>query len=209
MPKKIRYVDGFFIRNHLDLDFGVVEEYIKTGFSKKYIPKNEIWIDRLFKKETPEFLRMNALYHDKKYSKLTYHQWRKVAREKLLAAGPVPPFVMGVEKSGSMTIEYVNGAIIRKYIDTDFIFGGHELVYDYIPHKKIWIDSLQSPLEVKYNILHETIEYQYMKKGFNYDQAHDIAAAFEKAERRKNGDGSYPGDENFVKKFVIPYARKI
>lgn len=209
MPKKIRYVDGFFIRNHLDLEFGIVEEYAPSGLAKKYIPKNEIWIDKHYKKETPEFLKFNALYHDKRYDKMSYHQWRKLAKEKFMEPGPVPPLVMGFEKKGSLTIEYVNGIIIRKYIDPDFIFGGHKLVYDYIPHNKIWIDAQQDEREIPYTLLHEIKELELMKKEMNYDAAHDIAAAFEKAERRKDGVASYPGDENFHKKFILPYARKI
>lgn len=78
----------------------------------------------------------------------------------------------------------------------------------YIPPNEIWIDALQNEKEIPYTLLHEITEYTHMKKRLNYDQAHDIATAFEKSQRRAEGVASYPGDENYTSKFDLKYARK-
>ncbi|MBI3963806.1 MAG: hypothetical protein HY341_02290 [Candidatus Kerfeldbacteria bacterium] len=84
--------------------------------------------------------------------------------------------------------------LVRQYLDPDFIFGGHALVYSYIPSGELWLDALQDPREAPYHLLHERTEYTLMRKGVPYDSAHDLATAADKAERRKDGIGRYPGD---------------
>lgn len=99
--------------------------------------------------------------------------------------------------------------MVRQYIDPEFVFGGHEFVYSYIPHNEIWLDGLQNPREIPYTLLHEMIELKQMKAGMTYDQAHDIATAFDKAHRRADGVGCYPADTGYdVKKHGLSFWRK-
>ena len=209
MHKKIRLVDGFFIRNHLDPEFPIMRYPSISGTSPRYyIPTNEIWMDKQFAKEKHFFVALEKIRYDKKYQKLPYKKMRQIMTKELCKKGPVPNFIQATEKKEKMIIQYVDGSRVRQHLDAEFIFGGHEYVYDYIPHNEIWIDNLQNQKEIPHTLLHEMIEYTHMKAGMNYDAAHDIATAFEKAKRREDGVASYPGDENYTNKFVIPYARK-
>lgn len=209
MPKKIRYVDGFFIRNHLDPDFPIMRYPSISGYAPRYyIPTNEIWMDKQFKKEKNFFVALEKIRYDKKYTNLSYKKLREIMKKQLCKKGPILNFIRATEQKGKLTIQYVDGAIVRQYLDPEFVLGGHSLVYDYVPKNEIWVDALQDPREVPYLILHEITEYNHMIKGMNYDQAHDIATAYDKAQKRADGVGSYPGDENYTSKFDLKYSRK-
>ncbi len=206
---KIRFVDGSFIRNHLDTNFGFLEEHARAGFSPSYyIPEGELWVDKHYRAELPRLIKIRELYNNPKYARLSYQKIREILKRELVSHETPPPFIEQTEKNGALTINHVNGHIVREYIDPEFIFGGHDLVYNYIPKNEVWLDALQGPRELPYTTLHELTERAYMKQGMNYDAAHDIAIAVEKSARRTNGDGCFPGDDGFTKKFLLPYAAK-
>ena len=207
--KKIRYVDGFAIRSRLDPDFGVIQSHCDCVVeSKNYIPDEEIWIDKQFKNETKFLIKFYELFHNAKNKNISYQKWRKEIQKNLPDKKFIPPFIHQQEKINGLIIQYVDGSIIRQFLDPEFIFGGHKFVYDYVPAKTIWVDNLQNRQELPYTLFHEIMEYKQMKKGMTYDQAHDIATAFEKAKRRDDGVGRYPGDDNYTKKDTIPYVVK-
>lgn len=209
MTKKIRLVDGFLIRSTLDPDFGVLHENSIQGFAAKYyIPHNEIWMDKQFKKEKDFLLQFFHLSHDKKYANWTYQKWREMVKKTLTTPGNPPNFVHKEERKKGLKIQYVDGATIRQYFDPEFIFGGHKFVYEYVPPKTIWLDIHQDEKEMPYTLIHEMVEYEHMKKGMTYDQAHDIATAYDKAQRRADKVGRYPGDATYTKKDILPYAQK-
>ena len=81
------------------------------------------------------------------------------------------------EKQG-MNIFLVDGNKIRKAIDIDFTMGGHGLRYVYIPIDEIWIDS-SNENEKEELILHEIFEFNLMKQGMSYDNAHVEASLAE------------------------------
>ncbi len=204
---KIRYVDGFRIRSVLDPEFSICHAHSGSEFSPKwYIPANEIWIDKQFKKETRLFLAYEAEWQ--KTSLRSYHEWRKRIKERVAEKSTTFSVVVKKEKKHGMNIVSVDGTKVRLSIDPEFSFGGHHLVYSYVPKGEIWIDITQDPREIPYTLYHELVEYNHMKKGMTYDQAHDIATAYEKAKRRADGIGSYPGDETYTKKHRIPYVTK-
>jgi hypothetical protein len=73
----------------------------------------------------------------------------------------------------------VNGRLVRSVFDIEFTEGGHEYVYEFVPHGQVWIDDDVTDQEVGYVILHELHERNLMAKGMTYDAAHDSASKLE------------------------------
>lgn len=197
----IRYVNGFLIRNTIDDDFGIIHRHpanLSFFAPKFYIPADEIWIDAPHKHET-DFLIAVEFFSEKNNipSDSDYHTERKLKKEKLCTIDSMPPYIMRNELRKSLTIVYVDGSIIRRCFDPEFILGGHDLVYDYIPNNTIWIDAMTHANEIPYIIEHECIERELMTQGKSYDVAHEYATIRDKELRRKNGVGFYPGDQNY------------
>mgnify|MGYP001575064776 CR=1 FL=1 len=196
--EKIKFVDGFKIRNTLDPDFCLLHGYsvdISKEKSKYYIPQGEVWIDSRFK---DEFDFLWAVYQfmtpDEKH---TYREKRELVKQKLCLPGIPPEFVLKREKRKEFEIVYVDGKIVRQYIDPEFMFGAHSYVYSYIPENEIWLDIKTEDKEIPFILLHEEVERRLMKEeGKNYDIAHDYATTAEKEARRKIGN-YYPGDDNY------------
>lgn len=185
--KRIRYVDGFAIRN-LYPDLDVIETYSTCGDwtcdpPTPFVPKDEIWIDRRFRKETRFLLKVHRAAQAKRsWSESQVRAWLK---ETFTKKGLPPPFVCRSEKRGGITVRYVRGEIVRQYFDPWFIFGGHDLVYDYVPEKEIWIDVRQDPREVPYTLFHEFHERKLMTRGMSYAKAHKKTTEVERAKRRR------------------------
>ncbi len=200
--EKIVFVDGFKIRNTLDLEFDMfhkksIDISPKYGYTPKYyIPADETWIDYRYKKEKDFLLASNKFFFKDHYD-IPYLEARALAKKELCKSGIIPVFVQRQEKRGSLQILYVNGFVVRNYIDPEFSFGGHEFVYDYVPKNEVWLDNLMDPHELKYVLAHELRERDLMSQGEIYDSAHEVACAFERKQRRDDGIGFYPGDVNY------------
>jgi hypothetical protein len=196
----LRYVDGFKIRNTLDDDFGIIARrstLIAHFAPKYYIPENELWVDAPFHAEL-DFLLQNEFYTDDHpiFRGTAYHKLREHLKRELCLPGPAPTFIQD-KQFGDPCICLVNGSIVRKYLDPDFIFGGHGYVYSYIPKNEIWLDYTMNPEELPFIECHEKVEREEMMKGLTYDEAHDIATAHDKKQRRATRIGFYPGDEHY------------
>jgi len=189
MPKKIKLVDGFKIRNTIDLDFGCVEDSLTCP----YIPKNEIWFDRAFIKERQSmlatFIKKRALM-----KKIGYEKAKKILRKDMKRIDPNMAHLKLIEKRGGLKIYLVSGKLVREHFDFNFVFGGHGYVYDYVPKDEVWLDDAMLTKERKYVLIHELYELNLMKKGKNYDNAHDYACAPEKEARRLDGVAKYLKD---------------
>lgn len=216
---KIVYVDGFKIRNTLDDNFGIIHQhsseicYFSPNF---YIPKGEWWIDHRFKKETEFLIRVEKYGETHPYKKRRKEETAEKARaflKALCAPPPIPKFEIKKNKRGRLSIVRVDGSIVRKYIDPEFIFGGHDLVYSYVPTNTIWLDINMDPAELPYILLHEAVERRLMAQKKTYDVAHEYATVADKEARRKDGAAKYPGDADYpwrglsskqiIKKYVI------
>lgn len=185
--RKIKYVDGYKIRNIFP-DFDLVESYSTASGPAglpptPVIPKGEIWIDKNFRREAKLLLEAHRL------TQLKYN-WREkriraYIQAKLTKKGVPPRLWCRREKQGKITIVYVRGELIRKYIDPWFTLGGHDLVYPYVPANEIWIDIRQDKKEIPYTLSHELFERKLMSQGWSYPEAHAFAIKKEKKERRK------------------------
>lgn len=196
--QKITFVDGFKIRNTLDVNFNIIHKYsskINEYTPKFYIPKKEIWFDHIFKKELDFLLKIENAQIPQEIK--SWSEAREYIRKNFCLPGPIPEFILKKEKHNDLTIAYVDGSIVRQYIDPEFIFGGHDLVYSYIPEKEVWVDGIMDKRELPYVLFHEESERKLMTTGKNYDVAHEYASAAEREMRRLEGVGFYPGDANY------------
>lgn len=71
----------------------------------------------------------------------------------------------------------VDGVKARRELYTDFIYGGNDQRYKFIPFGEIWIDNAISVEELEFTIIHEIFERDLMlNQGMSYSEAHDLAA---------------------------------
>ncbi len=193
---KIKFVDGFKIRNTIDPDFCDIGD----NFSFLWIPRGEIWVDANYSSELKFNLKTRQL-RDKliKKEKMTFEEAKTAVRRLYQKKGAIAKKIKLIKKLSGVKVWLVDGKQTRKDLDPFFVAGGHGYVYPYIPKNEIWIDNKIEPKERKYIIIHEWREWQIMKnskdKNFyrKYANAHDFATAFEKEARRKDG-AHYPSD---------------
>ena len=189
---KIKLVDAFKIRNMLDIDFATFHGHgklVTLPHQKFYIPEGEWWLNHRQKDEIDFIIALEELERPSHIR--TFNEFRQYERETMCLPGPAPEYVLSRETIDGRNVVMVNGKIIRQYIDPEFIAGGHNFVYDYVPPGEIWIDATDDPLELPYYLIHESYEYDLMADGMGYDSAHDFANAKEKSARRQNGIAQY------------------
>lgn len=194
----IRLVDGFKIRNTLDDDFAIFHQHSTHPghyLPKYYIPHNEWWLDHCYQNETELLIKIEELLVPATIA--NYEAEREFRKTHLCLPGPVPEFKKSTEIREGVKIILVDGQIVRAYIDPEFVLGGHEVVYRYIPAGEIWLDGLMDKREVPYILHHEWVERELMLKGQSYDDAHGYATVADKELRRRDGYGNYPGDANY------------
>lgn len=81
-----------------------------------------------------------------------------------------------IGKIDDVDIYLVNGDTVKKEHFMDFVEGGHDIVYRFIPCNQIWIDYNISNRPIHHIIYHEFIERTLMKYNkMDYEQAHNIA----------------------------------
>lgn len=187
-------VDGKKIRSELD------EEFTNFGqhFRYKYIPKNEFWLDR----EASPNERIYFIDHllvENKYMKegATYEKATTIADAIEMAERyKSKDYVKDLAQTGypkykelhkeilkrldnGITIWIVNGKLVRTFLRVEFVAGGHEYVYDFVPKDEVWIDDDILTSERPFVILHELFERNKMKKGMEYLPAHRLASRLE------------------------------
>ncbi len=89
----------------------------------------------------------------------------------------------------SFKVWIVDGGVIREKIFGEFIYGGNDERYAFIPKLEIWIDNSISAKEFETTLVHEITERNLMKVyGMSYSDAHDSALAVELQLRKKFKD---------------------
>ncbi len=97
-----------------------------------------------------------------------------------------PTLLRLLGRVAGLAIYLVDGEKIRDTTDVDFVNGGNEAVYAYIPPGQIWIDDAQHAIDRTATALHELIERDLMLyHGMSYEAAHDAANGHERAFRRQ------------------------
>jgi len=83
-------------------------------------------------------------------------------------------------KNDSLEIYIVDGDLVRREIYSDFIFGGNEQRYLFVPHNEIWIDNAIPNREYTTTLKHEINEMTLMRdKGMSYLDAHNSSLMLE------------------------------
>ena len=80
-----------------------------------------------------------------------------------------------IGKRKGLEVWIVDGAKVRRELYTDFLFGGNDQRYKFIPEDEIWIDNSISVEELEFTIIHEITEREFMKQGMSYAKAHELA----------------------------------
>ncbi len=74
----------------------------------------------------------------------------------------------------------VRGEVVRDDLDVDFVAGGHHWRYGFIPESEVWIEQTMSTRDFILTAAHEVIERFMMRRGLDYDKAHEAANAMER-----------------------------
>lgn len=90
-----------------------------------------------------------------------------------------------IGKRKGLDIWIVDGVKVRRELYIDFVLGGNDQIYKFIPAGEIWIDNASSVEELEFTIIHEVFEREKMMAGLTYVQAHKLAAQ-EELEARIN-----------------------
>lgn len=189
MKHKIVYVDSLHIRSIFgDMDFNIFHAYGISFHSPWYILPGEILIEKRVKDEFSFLLKTEKLERElnDRYPE-NYNKIREILKRRLCKPTK-KNFIRKTYKHNEFTVREVDGGIIRKSLDPDFVSGGHYLVYsDYIPKGEIWLDGKLDPRELPYILTHESTEAELMRKGATYIHAHDKAIHAEKHDRINSG----------------------
>lgn len=128
---------------------------------------------------------VNKIINEQK--KLRIYRVKNIAEIKKVKTVYKLPIEIRIKKFGEkegFKIFLVDGYKIRQFIDFDFTMGGHGLRYVYVPLNEIWIDFSNKD-ETREIIIHEITEFKLMKRGINYDLAHEQASLKEAEIRNK------------------------
>ncbi|PIR68473.1 hypothetical protein COU49_00850 [Candidatus Nomurabacteria bacterium CG10_big_fil_rev_8_21_14_0_10_35_16] len=191
-------VDGKKIRDNLD------EEFTNFGqhFCFSYIPENEFWLDNEASPNEQAFF-IDHLLVEKKLMESGISRMEAIdkANKKEAFERAKAGDLMTVKKNDGnldmnkihkqflgktnekISIWLVDARLVRSTFDPNFTEGGHDLVYNYVPPKEVWIDDDIFPEERLFVLLHELFERELMKKGEKYQDAHKKASQLEWATR--------------------------
>jgi hypothetical protein len=89
-----------------------------------------------------------------------------------------------IGKIGKVKIVLVDGTKVRNNTAVNFVFGGSDMSYSFIPKNQIWIEKSVPKNERKFILMHEFSERDMMKHGFNYNHAHMLANQIENFNRK-------------------------
>ncbi len=178
-------VDGSYIRMHIDKQFTNFGQHYRF----KYIPDNELWIDKEHSGDESLFFISHMLVEHKlmseghlfdyaieradiiekserKKSKLFKNVSRIKVNSRLIQK--VHKQLIKKYSQDKLKVWIVNGELVRDLFYIDFTEGGHDKVYRFIPENEVWIDDDLSPRERKYILLHELYERNLMCIGWPY-----------------------------------------
>src|SRR3989344_7757524 len=92
---RIRFVDGFKVRNHLDIEFNMLHGHgkkISEPNFKYYIPEGEWWCSAVHKDELDFIVQVEEFYYEWPEGMETFTEFRKYQKEKLCLPPPIPDF---------------------------------------------------------------------------------------------------------------------
>lgn len=196
-------VDGIYIRTHMDVEFTNYGQH----YNFTYIPRNEFWIDKEESPDEQEFFVTHLLVEHRLMARgVSYDKALEAADKAELAERKKADDVKKLTGDGNLpdpqrvhlrlwkklespvSVWIVDGRLVRSVFDVDFTEGGHDYVYEFVPHDEVWIDNDLDERERPYVLLHELHERNLMAKGWSYSRAHDDASKIELHFRHNPGE---------------------
>lgn len=197
---KIWRVDGKMIREKIDEGFTNFGQH----FRYPYIPEYEFWLDRQASDDERRFFISHLLVEWKLMKEgMIYPKAVDIANavekaERVKSSS----YLKSMEKKGTpplgeirkemigrankLNIWLVDGKLVRNHFRIEFVAGGHDLVYDFVPSNEVWIEDDVLKSERPYIILHELYEREKMSKGMTYNRAHRFSSKIEWKSRQEN-----------------------
>lgn len=192
-PIQVWTVDGAKVRA-IDNEF----TNFGTHYGFEIIPENEFWLDAESDENEREFFIEHMLIewklckHGKDYITATTKGSSKEKAERKKCGDLSKVF----DKKGSphydkihkkllgetdqkLKVWRIDGRLVRSAFYIDFTEGGHDFVYDYVPHNEVWLDDDLVAEELPFVAIHEIHERNLMKRGWKYDDAHGSASTLE------------------------------
>jgi len=180
-------VNGNLIRKEVDIEFANFGQHYRFSF----IPENEFWLDveavlnerpffiehlfiewRLMKKGISYETALASANEAETYERKKKEGYKKIlGSEGTIIIEKIHKELLG-QTEDNISVWLVDGRIVRNNLNIDFSEGGHDLVYDFIPEKEVWIDDDVVKEERIYIILHELYERLLMKNGYSYSHSH-------------------------------------
>jgi hypothetical protein len=187
-------VDGAYIRTYID------EEFTNFGqhYNFSFIPKNEFWLDReeqedeqtffidhlfieyrLMKKGVSYDSALEAADRQEMIERKQSGDVRKVLQKNGLPDPAKVHLRLWKKLESGLSVWIVDGRLVRSAFDVDFTEGGHEFVYEFVPHNEVWIDNDLQESERPFVLVHELHERNLMMEGLEYSRAHRDASVLE------------------------------
>jgi hypothetical protein len=188
-------VDGIYIRLNLDKEFTNYGQHYRFSF----IPLNEVWIDRTAGEDDSQFIIDHMLIEHRlmaagvPYEKALARAEKEEQKERRragvinksdhqkqrLSGGEEVHLRLWKKLESGVRIWIVNGRFVKSIFDIEFIAGGHEYIYDFIPEREVWIDETIPETERGFILLHELHEWNQMSGGTKYNLAHTESSRLE------------------------------
>ena len=192
-------VDGFYIRQNIDINFNNFGQHYRFN----YIPRNEFWLDKQAKTGIEEKYFIEHLLAEHKLmtegtdfndaidegDKVEQEMRNKdkvvqKLQEKLKTAPEAVYKRIRQKKLGGcsnkiISTYIVNSNLVRSLFYMDWVAGGHDHVYNFVPKNEVWVDNDIISKEKPYLILHELHERYWMSHGWEYKKAHESALKVE------------------------------
>lgn len=191
-PVTAYIVDGEYIRKNIDEEFSNFAQH----FDKQYVPENEIWLDKENVPNEYPYTLDNALTQrlemarGKSFNEALKRGNAIEKRERQRANPPKksdeklsPQLVEDAKKEllgtigkDKIPVWLVAGDMLRE-VDPDFVEGGNDGAYKWMPEKTIIIDDDISPEERTAIIIHEGTERdRIINQGMKYPKAHELSS---------------------------------
>ena len=194
-------VDDFAVRNVSRPD----EEFPRFAVHEDFpdmIGEKEVWIAERLLDDEGIFLMANALARfraeadgaESESAKTTgmnveRELRRRLTGEKYRAGRPhkrVPPrlyeaeYVTIPDPELPVHVWRVDGCLVRDWYMTQYVEGGHFVVFPWVPRGEIWVERSLDERELPFIVTHEYLEMRLMRDaGLEYDKAHPICSQVE------------------------------
>ncbi len=191
-------IDGWYIRQHIDINFNNFGQHYRF----KYIPQDEFWLDRQARSGEEKYFIEHLLaehklmtegkdYNDaldeggkveqemRDKDKTVVRLREKLKTDPSAVNKRIRQKLLGGYSNKIIKTYIVNSNLIRSLYRMDWVAGGHDHVYRFVPDNEVWVDNDIVSKEKPFLILHELHERFFMSQGWEYEKAHDSALKIE------------------------------